>query len=74
MNISPDLWQQINPLLTDALDMEKGARAAWLQSLDQTHPQLSPVLRKMLAAHDRAERSMELETVPRLSTCRVSCA
>ena len=67
MNISPDLWQQINPLLTDALDMEKGARAAWLQSLDQTHPQLSPVLRKMLAAHDRAERSMELETVPRLA-------
>jgi eukaryotic-like serine/threonine-protein kinase len=67
MNISPDLWQQINPLLTDALDMEEGARAAWLQSLDQTHPQLSPLLRKMLAAHDRAERWMELETVPKLA-------
>ncbi len=63
MNISPELWQQIDPLLTDALDMEDGARAAWLRSLDQTHPQLSPLLRKMLAAHDRAERSHELETV-----------
>ncbi len=68
MNISPELWRQIDPLLTDALDMEDGARAAWLQSLDQTHPQLSPLVRKMLAAHDRAERSLELETVPRLAS------
>ena len=67
MNISRDLWQQIDPLLTDALDMEDSARAAWLQRLDQTHPQLTPMLRKMLAAHDRAERSRELETVPRLA-------
>lgn len=68
MNISPDLWRQIDPLLTDALDMDDVARAAWLQNLDQTHPQLSPLVRKMLAAHDRAERSQELETVPRLAS------
>ncbi|MBL0122644.1 MAG: serine/threonine protein kinase [Betaproteobacteria bacterium] len=68
MNISPELWRQIDPLLTDALDMDDVARAAWLQNLDQTHPQLSPLVRKMLAAHDRAERSQELETVPRLAS------
>ena len=67
MNISRELWQHINPLLTDALDMEISAREAWIQRLDQTHPQLTPFLRKMLAAHDRAERSQELETVPKLA-------
>ena len=66
MKISRELWQQINPLLTDALDMEKSAREAWIQRLDQTHPQLSPLLRKLLTTHDRAERSQELETVPKL--------
>ena len=67
MNISRELWLQINPLLTDVLDIEIGAREAWFQRLDQTHPQLTPLLRKMLAAHDRAERSQELETVPKLA-------
>ena len=67
MNISRELWQHINPLLTDALDMEISAREAWIQRLDQTHPQLTPFLRKMLAAHDRAERSQALETVPKLA-------
>lgn len=67
MKISPELWGQLNPLLTDALNLEAGARAAWLASLDQTHPQLAPMLRKILAAHDRAECSLELETVPKLA-------
>ena len=67
MNISRELWQQINPLLTDAFELDGQAREAWLQGLDQTHPLLTPMLRKMLAAHDRAERSRELETVPRLA-------
>ena len=67
MNISRELWQQIDPLLTDALEMDDRAREAWLQSLEQTHPALTPSLRKILAAHDRAERSQELETVPKLA-------
>ena len=67
LNISRELWQQINPLLTDAFELDGQAREAWLQGLDQTHPLLTPMLRKMLAAHDRAERSRELETVPRLA-------
>lgn len=67
MKISPELWQQLNPLLTDAMEMEAGAREEWLDSLEQTHAALTPALRKMLAAHDRAERSQEMETVPRLA-------
>jgi serine/threonine protein kinase len=67
MIISPELWRQIDPLLTDALEMDNSARAALLESLAQTHPQLTPVLRKLLAVHDRAERSQEMETVPRLA-------
>ena len=67
MNTSRELWQQIDPLLTAALELEEDARAAWLQDLDQTHPQLTPMLRKMLATHDRAERSRELETGPRIA-------
>ena len=74
MNISPELWQQIDPLLTDALDMEDGARAQWLERLDLTHPHLAPLLRKMLAAHDRAERSQELETVPKLASAPPLCS
>ncbi len=67
MNISRELWQQIDPLLTEALDLDNGARATWLDRLEKTHPELTPLLRRMLSAHDRAERSQELETVPRLA-------
>ena len=67
MKIPRELWQQIEPMFTDALEMDPGAREAWLSGLDNTHPQLSPALRKLLATHDRAERLRELETVPRLA-------
>ena len=67
MNISPELWHQIDPLLSEALDMDEGNRDAWLRRLDDTHPQLTPFLRKILASHERAERSQELETVPKLA-------
>ena len=67
MKLSRDLWLQIEPLLTAALDMEAGARTAWLAGLDATHPEAAPVLRRMLETHERAERSRELETVPRLA-------
>ncbi|MEQ1519478.1 MAG: serine/threonine-protein kinase, partial [Usitatibacteraceae bacterium] len=67
MNISRELWQQLDPLLTDALEMDEGARAQWLQNIDHTHPQLSPALRRILDAHGRAERFGELETVPKLA-------
>jgi tRNA A-37 threonylcarbamoyl transferase component Bud32/tetratricopeptide (TPR) repeat protein len=67
VKVSRDLWLQLEPLLTAALEMEASARAAWLEGIDATHPEIAPVLRRMLLSHERAERSRELETVPRLA-------
>ena len=67
MKLSRDLWLQVEPLLTTALDMDVSARAAWLAGIEATHPEVAPVLRRLLETHERAERSGELETVPRLA-------
>ena len=67
MKITREVWLQVEPLLSTAIAMEAAARAAWLEGVDSTHPHAAPVLRRMLASHDRAERSRELETVPRLA-------
>ncbi len=67
MKLSRDLWLKVEPLLTTALDMEADVRGPWLLALEATHPEAAPVLRRMLAAHDRAERRRELETVPRMA-------
>jgi len=67
VKLSIKTWLQVEPLLMTAFDMEAAARAAWLDTLDTTHPEVAPVLRRMLAAHDRAERRRELETVPRIA-------
>ncbi len=67
MKLSLELWLQVEPLLVEALEMEAAARAAWLANLDATRPEVARILRRMLEAHDRAESSRELETVPRLA-------
>jgi tetratricopeptide (TPR) repeat protein len=68
LKLARDLWLQIEPLLTKALDMQPSARSAWLAGIDVTHPELAPLLRRMIQSHERAERSGELETVPRLAS------
>lgn len=68
MNISPELWRQIDPLLTEALDQEGDTREAWLLNLEQTRPELTALLRQMLARHDRAQRTLEMETGPKLAS------
>jgi serine/threonine protein kinase len=67
VKLSRELWLQVEPLLTAALGMEAGPRASWLAQLDATLPEVAPALRRMLEVHDRAERSRELETVPKLA-------
>jgi tRNA A-37 threonylcarbamoyl transferase component Bud32/tetratricopeptide (TPR) repeat protein len=67
MKLSRDLWLQVEPLLTTALDMELSARPEWLARIEATHPEAAPILRRMLESDARAERSRELETVPRLA-------
>ncbi len=68
MKISPETWQSLEPLLETALEMDQAARDAWLFSLEATDAELLPLLRQLLATHDRAEQSGALETVPQLAS------
>jgi len=45
--------------------MDAAAREAWVAGLDATHPDAAPALRRLLAAHERGDRSGELETISR---------
>ncbi|MBL0141508.1 MAG: serine/threonine protein kinase [Betaproteobacteria bacterium] len=67
MKISPETWKKIDPLLTAALDMTGAERGAWLEGLRTSHPEEAPILARMLATHERAERDREMETVPQLA-------
>jgi serine/threonine-protein kinase len=67
LKLSRELWVEVEPLLTAALDMDPAAREAWLAGVDRSHPEAAPILRRMVANHERAQRSNELETVPRLA-------
>jgi tRNA A-37 threonylcarbamoyl transferase component Bud32 len=67
MKVSRELWREVEPLLSEGLELDAAARAAWLAKLDVDHPSAAPVVRAMLATHDRAERSGELETVSGLA-------
>ena len=67
LNLTPERWREVEPLLSAALDMEAGLRAAWLAGIDEAHPELAPVLRRLLDAHERGERLQELESMPRLA-------
>ncbi len=48
--------------------MAPAERGAWLAQLDATHPGAAPLLRKLVEAHERGERSGELEAVPRFAS------
>ena len=67
MNVSPELWRTLEPLLSVALDMDERTRASWLASIDTTLPDVAPALRRLLSTHDRAEHARDLETVPKLA-------
>ena len=67
MKVSRELWLRIEPLLSAALDLDPAERPAWLQGIDASHPEIAPVLRRMVASHERASRSGELETGRRLA-------
>ena len=66
MKVTAPLWNEVGPLLSAALDLDDAARGAWLAGIDHAHPHAAPLLRRMLLAHERAQRSGELESAPRL--------
>ena len=62
MKLSAELWREVEPLLSHALELGPDERGEWLERVEGTHPQAAPMLRRMLATHERAERARELET------------
>src|SRR5215470_815828 len=66
MRISPTSWSAVSGLLDHALDLDLPARAAWLDKLAVTQPDLAPVLRKLLEAHSAGESGAALERPPML--------
>jgi hypothetical protein len=78
LKVSPDRWRRVEPLLSEALDMATGEREEWLAGLDERQPEVAPLLRRLLAAHERAERSGELDRVlplePRAATASLHAA
>jgi tetratricopeptide (TPR) repeat protein len=67
VKISPQDWKRLEPLLGQALELERGRRSAWIEALGAQHADLVPLLERMLRTHDVAERARELETVPKLA-------
>jgi tetratricopeptide (TPR) repeat protein len=57
LKLSREVWLQVEPLLSTALDMESGERDAWVRRLEAGHPDIVRWLQRMLQRHDRAERS-----------------
>ncbi|MGZ5252017.1 MAG: serine/threonine-protein kinase, partial [Caldimonas sp.] len=64
MSIPPELWAEISRLLDEAMSLDRDARAAWLPRLDATAPDIAAHVRRLIAAHDRADGSDALEAPP----------
>ena len=61
VKLARETWRRVEPLFSAALEMEPAARGPWLAVQDAAHPDLAPALRKLLAAHDRAELATLVE-------------
>ncbi len=66
MDITATHWPRLSALLDEALDLDAGARAAWLDRQGRTHPDLAPALRRLLAAHATSETTDLLARLPTL--------
>src|SRR5690348_969910 len=71
MNVTPAMWEAVSTLLDEALDLDADARAAWIEHIDSTRPELAPVLRRLLAAHASSETADVLRRLPQLDVSAV---
>lgn len=67
MKIPADQWPTVSRLLDEALDLDAGARPAWLGALAQREPAVSALVQQLLAAHADRETADVLAAVPRLN-------
>jgi len=64
MSIPPELWPEISRLLDEAMNLERGKRAAWLLRVDAGDASVAAHVRRLLVAHDRAAGNDALEAPP----------
>ena len=57
-------WSVLSPLLDEALELDAGARAQWLEELGRREPDLAPIVERLLAEHDELRGSSFLESSP----------
>jgi len=60
-DIDRQLWESLSPLLDHALDLDRGARASFVRSLQSSDPTIASALQGLLAEHDRVLASDFLE-------------
>jgi serine/threonine protein kinase len=64
MSIPPELWAEISRLLDEAMNLDRGERAAWLLRIDAGDAIVAAHVRRLLAAHDRPAGSDALVAPP----------
>ena len=55
LGVSAAAWSAISTLLDEAFALEPGGRSDWLSGIDANHPELAPIVRRLLAAHATSE-------------------
>src|SRR5215475_4814637 len=70
MDVSPENWNTVSKLLDEAFDLDPADRAAWLEKLMVTHPDLVPLVRKLLAAHSTPGHADVLAHLPAIGLAR----
>jgi eukaryotic-like serine/threonine-protein kinase len=64
--LDPDQWQEVSPLLDQALTLTEEDRAHWLEALREQNPALAAQLQELLGAHRAAEEKGFLGKSPDL--------
>jgi serine/threonine-protein kinase len=64
--IAAATWARASVLFDTALDLPEVERAAWLEEIERSEPQVAPWLRRLLAAHAERHTSDWLEQGPAL--------
>ena len=73
MDVSPETWKTVSKLLDEAFDLDSENRAAWLEKLRVTRPDLVPLVRKLLAAHSTSGHADVLSHLPAITLARNRC-
>jgi eukaryotic-like serine/threonine-protein kinase len=65
-DLEPAAWAQLRRLLDEALAIESGERARWVDALSVEHDALKPHLHRLLERADQPSDADRFETMPRM--------